>query len=389
MGSGIAMTFANAGIDVRIMDADAAALERARKTVATTYGSAVERGRLSQADADARLARITQVGSYAELAGVDAVVEAVFEDLGVKRAVFSELGSAVGPDALLATNTSTLDVDAIAQAAPGPDRTIGLHFFSPAHVMKLLEVVRGRDTAPATVEAAVALGKRLGKVPVVVGNCDGFVGNRMLLGYKREAEFLVLAGATPKDVDDALEAFGFAMGPFAVSDLAGVDVGWRAKQERIKRGAPPPFSVTDLPDELVAAGRLGQKSGKGYYRYEKGDRTRYPDPEVDALVAKERARLNIAQREVSDEEIVERCVYALVVEGARILDDGIADSATDIDTIWVNGYGFPRPRGGPMQYAQSVGLAHVLEDVRAFEKSDPEFWRVPAALVRAAETGSF
>jgi len=295
----------------------------------------------------------------------------------------------VGPDALLATNTSTLDVDAIAQAAPGPDRTIGLHFFSPAHVMKLLEVVRGRDTAPATVEAAVALGKRLGKVPVVVGNCDGFVGNRMLLGYKREAEFLVLAGATPKDVDDALEAFGFAMGPFAVSDLAGVDVGWRAKQERIKRGAPPPFSVTDLPDELVAAGRLGQKSGKGYYRYEKGDRTRYPDPEVDALVAKERARLNIAQREVSDEEIVERCVYALVVEGARILDDGIADSATDIDTIWVNGYGFPRPRGGPMQYAQSVGLAHVLEDVRAFEKSDPEFWRVPAALVRAAETGSF
>lgn len=389
MGSGIAICCANAGIEVTLVDALPEALERARATIGSVYESQVARGRLSHEEADARLARIAVGPSFADLAGADVAIEAVFEDLALKRDVFAALGAILRPDALLATNTSTLDVDAIAGAAPHPERAIGMHFFSPAHVMKLLEIVRGRQTSRATIDATVELGKRLGKVPVVVGNCDGFVGNRMLLGYKREAEFLVLAGATPARVDSVLEAFGFAMGPFAVSDLAGVDVGWRAKQERLKRGAAPPFALTDLGDELVAAGRIGQKAGRGYYRYEPGDRTRHPDAEVDAIVAKERARLAIGPREISDNEIVERCVYALVLEGARILDDGTADRAADIDTIWINGYGFPKARGGPMRYAQDAGIANVLAAVRRFAAEDPAFWRIPAGLERAAASGSW
>jgi 3-hydroxyacyl-CoA dehydrogenase len=389
MGSGIAMCCANAGIDVAVVDASPEALERARTTIGSTYESQVARGRLSREDADARLARITRTQSYDGLATVDVAIEAVFEDMAIKREVFARLGRILRPDALLATNTSTLDVDAIAHAAPHPERTIGMHFFSPAHVMKLLEIVRGEESAAATIEATVELGKRLGKIPVVVGNCDGFVGNRMLLGYKREAEFLVLAGAAPARVDAVLESFGFAMGPFAVSDLAGIDVGWRSKHERIKRGAAPPFTVTDLSDELVAAGRLGQKSGSGFYRYEPGERARHPDPAVDALVVKERARLGIAERPISDDEIVERCVYALVIEGARILDDGKADSAADIDTIWANGYGFPKARGGPMRYAEEVGIANVLAAVREFAAADPAFWRIAPRLERAALAGNW
>jgi 3-hydroxyacyl-CoA dehydrogenase len=389
MGAGIAMSLANAGIDVRIVDAAPEALERARATIATTYRTQIERGKLDAGEAAARTARIALAGDLSELAGVDVVIEAVFEDLALKREIFARLGAICSPDALLATNTSTLDVDAIASAAPHPERAVGMHFFSPAHVMKLLEVVRGAATADATVAAAVTLGERIGKIPVVVGNCDGFVGNRMLLGYKREAEFAVLAGATPAHVDAALEAFGFAMGPFAVSDLAGIDVGWRAKQERIKRGAAPPFRVSDLPDAMVAAGRFGQKTQRGYYRYETGDRTRYPDPEVDAIVAAERERLAIPARAIGDDEIVERCLYALALEGARILDDGIARSARDIDTIWVNGYGFPKERGGPMHFAEVTGLATVLARIRAFAATDPDFWRPSATLERAAATGHF
>ena len=389
MGAGIAMSLANAGIGVHLIDASPEALERARATIEGTYATAVERGRMSGDEAAARSARITRSPVLEDIAGVDVAIEAVFEDLAIKRDIFARLGAICGPNALLATNTSTLDVDAITTAAPHPERGIGMHFFSPAHVMKLLEVVRGSATSPATIEAAVALGERIGKIPVVVGNCDGFVGNRMLLGYKREADFAVLAGTTPAQLDAALEAFGFAMGPFAVSDLAGIDVGWRAKQERIKRGQTPPFRVSDLPDAMVAANRLGQKTGGGYYRYEAGDRARHADPEVDAILAAERARAGLAQRAMTDDEIVRRCVYALVVEGARILDDEIADSARDIDTIWLNGYGFPKARGGPMRYAEDTGAANVLAAVRTFAQGDPEFWRVPPALERAAETGHF
>jgi 3-hydroxyacyl-CoA dehydrogenase len=389
MGAGIAMSLASAGIDVRLVDASSEALERAGAHIVATYDAQVARGRLESEDAARRVARITRSERLEDLADVDVAFEAVFEDLAIKRDIFARLGAICAHDALLATNTSTLDVDAIANAAPKPERSIGMHFFSPAHVMKLLEVVRGRATAQTTIETAVALGERIGKIAVVVGNCDGFVGNRMLLGYKREADFAVLAGATPAQVDAALEGFGFAMGPFAVSDLAGIDVGWRAKHERIKRGAPPPFAVSDLPDAMVAANRLGQKTGRGYYGYEPGDRARRPDPAVDALLAAERARAGTAPRALGDEEIVQRCVYALVMEGARILDDGIANSPSDIDTIWLHGYGFPKARGGPMAYAQEIGVANVLASIRTFALEDPAFWRVPAALERAAESGRF
>jgi 3-hydroxyacyl-CoA dehydrogenase len=325
MGAGIAMSFANAGIAVRLIDASAEALERAGAQIVANYASQVRRGKSTQAEADARIALIERTSA----------------------------------------------------------------FFSPAHVMKLLEVVRGKDTAAATIAATVALGERLGKVPIVVGNCDGFVGNRMLLGYKREAEFIVLAGATPARVDAALEGFGFAMGPFAVSDLAGIDIGFRAKQERIKRGAAPPFAVSDIPDAMVAADRLGQKNGRGYYRYDTGDRKRYADPAVDAILASERERARVAPREPSDDEIVERCAYALVNEGARILGEGVAESADDIDTIWTNGYGFPKARGGPMRYATEIGLARVLASIEAFAETDRAFWNPAPALVKAATRGSF
>jgi 3-hydroxyacyl-CoA dehydrogenase len=389
MGAGIAMCFANAGIAVRLIDASPEALARAGATIASNYASLVQRGKATQAEADERTRAIARTSAFDDLAHVDVAVEAVFEDMAIKRDVFARLGEICAPGALLATNTSTLDIDAIAHAAPHAERAIGMHFFSPAHVMKLLEIVRGAQTSAETIAATVALGERLGKVPVVVGNCDGFVGNRMLLGYKREAEFAVLAGASPERVDGALEAFGFAMGPFAVSDLAGIDVGWRAKHERIKRGAAPKFAVTDLPDAMVAADRLGQKNGRGYYRYEAGDRKRYADPAVDAILAVERKRAELPTREQSDDEIVERCVYALVNEGARILGEGMADSAADIDTIWINGYGFPRARGGPMAYAQSVGLDAVLSRVRAFAQTDPAFWTPAARLVDAARAGHF
>jgi len=389
MGAGIAMCFANAGIAVRLTDNSAQVLERAGDLIAANYASLVERGKLSSSDAVDRVAAITRTVTFADLAPADVVVEAVFEDMSVKREVFERLGALCRGNTLLATNTSTLDVAAIARSAPYPERTIGMHFFSPAHVMKLLEVVRGEATASDTVAATVALGERLGKIPVVVGNCDGFVGNRMLLGYKREAEFAVLAGASPERVDAALERFGFAMGPFAVSDLAGIDVGWRVKMERIKRGAAPPFRVSELPDALVAAGRLGQKNGRGYYRYEPGDRKRHADSEVDALLARERARAGLASREMDDTEIVERCVYALVNEGARILAEGVAATAADIDTIWLNGYGFPKARGGPMQYAETVGLTAVLERIRNFEQTDPIFWKPAQRLVMAATSGRF
>ena len=389
MGAGIAMSFANAGIAVRLIDASPEALARAQAQIAANYASAVARGKSTQAEADERIALITSTGVFDDLAPVDVAVEAVFEDMAVKREVFARLGAICRPDALLATNTSTLDVDEIARAAAHPERSIGMHFFSPAHVMKLLEVVRGADSSAATVDAAVALGTRLGKVPVVVGNCDGFVGNRMLLGYKREADFAVLAGASPAQVDAALEGFGFAMGPFAVSDLAGIDIGWRSKHERIKRGAAPPFAVSDLPDAMVAANRLGQKNGRGFYRYEPGDRTRHADPEVDAIVARERERAGIAPRAMSDEEIVERCVFALVNEGARILGEGMAASAADIDTIWLNGYGFPKARGGPMHYAREIGIAHVLAAVERFAENDPAFWRPAPRLREAAAAGAF
>lgn len=389
MGAGIAMTFANAGIAVWLADASADALVRARATIAETYAAAVARGRMTRDVANERVAAIETTHELEVLRDVDVAIEAVVEDLAIKREVFAQFGHFCRPETLLATNTSTLDVDAIAASAPHPERTLGMHFFSPAHVMKLVEIVRGARTSQESLAAAVAIGERLGKTPVVVGNCDGFVGNRMLLGYRREAEFLLLAGATPERVDAALREFGFAMGPFAVSDLAGIDVGYRAKCERIKRGAASAFALTDLTDSLVAAGRLGQKVGRGYYRYAPGDRSPQPDPAIASFVAAERERLHVRAGSVTDETIVERCIYALVCEGAIVLEEGIAATAADIDTIWTAGYGFPKARGGPMAFAQAIGVDRVLHTIRGYAERDPAFWRVSPALVEAAARGRF
>jgi 3-hydroxyacyl-CoA dehydrogenase len=376
MGTGIALTFANAGIPVHVIEPSEDALARASAGVRRTYAQMVERGRIDAAEGDARLARIDMGAPEDALAQVDLAIEAAFEDLAVKREIFERLGARTHVDAILATNTSTLDVDAIAAAAPHPERSLGLHFFSPANVMRLLEIVRGARTSEATLATAVALGERLGKVPVVVGNCDGFVGNRMLHKYRREAELLLEAGATPQHVDGVLRAFGFAMGPFEVADLAGVDIGWRAKVERLRRG-PSPFRLSQLPDALVAAGRLGQKSGAGYYRYVPNDRTPHPDPAFEAILADVRTRAGIVPRPVGDDEILRRTLAALVNEGAHVLDEGIARSPDDVDAIWVNGYGFPKARGGPMRYAATLGTDRVLADVRAFARDDPAFW-IPA-----------
>ena len=388
MGTGIAMTLSNAGLAVLLIDSNSDALERSRSTLERTYAQGVERGRFSPDEGAARQGRIQLQAGDANLSTVDLAIEAVFEDLALKREVFVRLGARCRADALLATNTSTLDVDAIAAAAPDPARSLGLHFFSPAHIMKLLEIVRGRATSEATLSAALELAQRLGKVAVVVGNAYGFVGNRMLHAYRREAELLLEAGATPQQVDAALERFGFAMGPFSVADLAGVDIGWRAKMERLKAETVP-FRLSNIVDRLVAARRLGQKSGAGYYRYAAGDRTPLPDAAVDDIIAAERATLGVAARSVSDDEIVRRTLAALINEGARLLDTGIARSAADIDTIWVNGYGFPKARGGPMRYASESGPARILADVREFAQTDPEFWKPARSLEAAAAAGTF
>ncbi len=374
MGTGIAMAVAAAGLSAQIVDSAPEALARGEATVETAYRSAVERGRLSQAEADARRGRIAFGGDVSTFADVDLVIEAAFEDLAVKRAIFAKLGDVVRSGTLLATNTSSLDIDAVAGDVPYPDRTLGMHFFSPANVMKLLEIVRGARTSDDTIAAALRFADRLGKVGVVVGNCDGFVGNRMLLRYRREAELLLERGATPAQVDAALEGFGFAMGPFAVSDLAGLDIAYRSKRERIARGKGVPFRQSRIPDLLVESGRLGQKTGSGYYRYESGRRERLPEPATDALIAAERDRLGLVPAKVPDAEIIERCTLALVNEGARILTDGIARAPTDVDAVWRYGYGFPAARGGPMAYAASLDRPALLARLRSLEQEDPAFW---------------
>lgn len=386
MGSGIAMAIANAGLRAFVVDSSGEALARATAAIEAAYRAGVERGKIAREEADARRSLIAFGNDIAQFADLDLVIEAAFEDLSAKREIFARLGAIVRPGALLATNTSSLDVDAIAAAAPHPERTLGMHFFSPANIMKLLEIVRGAHTSEEALAAALAFGERLGKIGVVVGNCDGFVGNRMLLRYRREAELLLERGATPQQVDAALERFGFAMGPFAVSDLAGLDIAYRSKRERNLRGAGVPFRQSRIPDLLVESGRLGQKTGRGYYRYESGKRERHPDPVVDELIAAERERLGIAVRSPSDEEIVERCTLALINEGARIVADGTVRSASDIDTVWRYGYGFPAARNGPMAYAASLDPSSLLVRLRELEREDPAFWNagiVERALVNA------
>ena len=388
MGGGIAMSFANAGIPVTVYEKDAAALERGLAACRANWEASARKGKLSAAQVQERLGRLTPTLKLADLAEADLVIEAVFEDMGVKQAVFRQLDAQMKPGAILATNTSTLDVDAIAAVTRRPEDVVGLHFFSPANVMRLLEVVRGRETSREVLATVMALARRLRKVAVVSRVCDGFIGNRMLEQYVRQSLFLVDEGASPAQIDAALTRFGMAMGPFAMYDMAGMDIGYAIRQRRYQE--QPHIRYSKIADLVVEAGRLGQKTGKGWYRYEVGSRTPLPDGEVDALIARHRAALGIAPRAISDEEIVERCVFALVNEGAHLLGEGISQRASDIDVVYLTGYGFPAARGGPMFFAQTFGLGRVLEVMRGFAANphaDPGFWTPAPALAAAAKSG--
>jgi 3-hydroxyacyl-CoA dehydrogenase len=379
MGAGIAANLATAGFAVTLVDSDERALAAGMERVRGVLGASVEKGRLDAAAAAAAGARIRTARGIQALAEADLVIEAVFESLAVKREVFAQLGACAAPGAVLATNTSTLDIDAIAHAAGRPGDVVGMHFFSPAHIMRLVEIVRGRATRAPVIATARLVARRMGKLGIVVGNCFGFVGNRMLYAYGRENQLLLLEGASPAQIDAALEGFGMAMGPNAVGDLAGLDVGYRVRRERKDLPADPCYyRVADL---LVEAGRLGQKTGRGAYSYPDGARRRVPDPEVEAMIAAEAQRLRIERRAISDEEICRRCLFALINEGARLLGEGIAAVSGDIDAIWCNGYGFPRFRGGPMFYADSLGLAAVRDGVLQYAQTlGTEYW-TPAPLL--------
>jgi 3-hydroxyacyl-CoA dehydrogenase len=385
MGGGIAMVLANAGIPVLLKETDEAALNRGLATIELNYANSVKRGRFSQQVADQRLKRITPTLTYDDFSSVDLIIEAVFEGMALKKEVFSELDRVCKPGAILASNTSTLSIDQIASSTSRPEFVIGTHFFSPANVMRLLELVRGAVTSREVIATCMQLSKALGKIGVLVGNCRGFVGNRMFGPYRREAQFLVEEGAAVEAVDRALTEFGMAMGPLATGDLAGLDVGWRIRKEYRhleKPGIRQPFAE----DRLCELGRYGQKTSAGWYKYD-DQRRATPDPEVDEYVRKWVAEAGIAQRQISSQEILDRCLYALVNEGARILEEGYALRASDIDIIYLNGYGFPAYRGGPMWYADTVGLQQVYERVAGFHSQHGEIWQPAPLLKRLAERG--
>jgi 3-hydroxyacyl-CoA dehydrogenase len=379
MGGGIAMSFANAGIPVTVIDVDAASLDRGIGRVRQNYEISVAKGRLDSDTMNRRMALIRPATDLSAVADVDIVIEAVFENLDLKLDIFGKLDRLAKPGAILATNTSMLDVNRIAAATSRPDDVVGLHFFSPANVMRLLEVVRAGKTAKDVLASVLALARAIKKIPVVVGVCDGFVGNRMIEPYFREAEFLVAEGASPADVDRALTGWGLAMGPFAMSDMAGVDV--RALVARRKATLRQPGErYSNLVIAVADQGRYGQKTGAGFYRYEPGSRAPIPDPSLDAVFAAEAARQGVTRRAIGPEEIVARCLYALVNEGADILAEGIAARPGDIDVVYVNGYGFPAGRGGPMYAADRIGLGRVLSDIRALRERFGDHWR-PSALL--------
>jgi len=394
MGGGIAMNFANKGIPVHMVDVDSAAIERGLAVVRGNYMRGVKKGRMSEAQLDELMRLFKPTTDYADLADVDLVIEAVFENMAVKKEIFKQLDQVCKPGAILASNTSYLDLDEIARETSRPQDVIGMHFFSPANIMRLLEVVKGAATAPDVLATSMQLARKIGKVGVVSGVCRGFIGNRMLEGYIRESGLLMLEGAKPEQIDRVLYDFGMPMGPIAMGDLAGMDIGARAREERRQDGTLPADERLGLiADRLVAMGRCGQKTRAGVYLYEAGSRTPIPDPDVWALVQDEATRLDIKQRQISDEEILKRCIYPLINAGARILEEGIAQRASDIDIVWINGYGFPPYRGGPMHYADRLGLASVYEQICKFrDTSGDEFayWE-PSPLLEslAAEGGKF
>jgi 3-hydroxyacyl-CoA dehydrogenase len=386
MGGGIAMAFANAGIHVTLLDASPQALDKALATIRAHYESAAGKGKITADQLAQRMVLIAGTPRYADIAAADIVIEAVFEDQAIKEAVFRQLDDVMKPGAILATNTSTLDVDRIAAATRRPQDVIGTHFFSPAHVMKLLEIVRGRATGIDVLATVLALAKKLKKTGVVSGVCDGFIGNRMIEQYLRQAVFLLEEGCTPAQVDSALERFGFAMGPFRMSDLAGNDIGWAIRKRRAAER--PDISYSTLADRLCELGRFGQKTGAGWYDYRPGDRTPAPSVEVETMITTHAQALGIERRAIADQEIVERLVYALVNEGARILEQGIALRASDIDMVYLTGYGFPLFRGGPMFHADSVGLPSVLAAIERFAAGrHGEAWQPAPLLARLAAEG--
>ena len=388
MGGGISMNFLNAGIPVKMLEMKQDALDRGLAIIRKNYESQVKKGKLKQDKYEQRMSLLTTTLSYDDLKDADMVIEAVFEEIGVKEAVFKELDRVMKPGAILASNTSTLDVDAIAAFTQRPQDVVGMHFFSPANVMKLLEVVRGAKTAKDVLATVMALAKKIKKTAVVSGVCDGFIGNRMIEQYGRQGGFLLDEGCTPTQVDKAMEKFGMAMGPFRMGDLAGNDIGWAIRKRRYQEKADMKYSKT--ADLLCEKGRFGQKTGAGWYDYVAGKRDAIPNAEVEAMIDAHRQSLGITPRKISDEEIVQRLVFALVNEGARILEEGIASKASDIDMVYLMGYGFPIYRGGPMNYADQVGLFNVVQAMKRFSQNpldDAQFWEPAPLLAKLVAEG--
>jgi len=386
MGGGIAMNFANAGIPVLVLDQDEKNLERGMGVIEKNYQMMVDRGRMTQEQKDMVLGLITPTLSYEDLSDVDIAVEAVYENLELKQEIFKSLDAVTKDHAILASNTSGLDIDAIASSTKRPGKVVGTHFFSPANVMRLLEVVRGKDSSDETMATVMSIGKRMGKAAVVSLNAPGFIGNRMLAGYTYQANMLLLEGALPNQVDSALESFGMSMGPFRMMDLVGLDLGWRARK---LANIETPLA-NKISDALCEQDRFGQKTSKGFYNYSEGSRAPNPAPENEAIYKEISSQNNIERREISDQEIIDRCILALVNEGARILEEGVAQRSGDMDIVYINGYGFPIWRGGPMFYANQLGLSEVINKMSAFSKLDENFWK-PAPLLQklADNSGAF
>ena len=386
MGGGIAMNFANAGIPVAVLEISQEALDRGLGVVRSNYEATASKGRISAADVERRMGLIRPTTSYDDIADADLVIEAVFESMDIKKEVFRKLDAVCKAGAILATNTSTLDVDEIASVTGRPQDVIGMHFFSPANVMRLLENVRGKKTADDVIATVMDLSRRIGKIGVLVGVCDGFVGNRMLHQRNREAMYLVEEGAKPEQVDKVLYDFGFPMGPFAMSDMAGLDVGYKVREERRKAGKVEPRESRWI-DQIVEQGRHGQKTGAGIYRYEDG-RTPLPDPEIEQLIERCAREAGIERRDIGDQEILERCLYPMINEGAKILEEGIAARPLDIDIIWINGYGFPAYRGGPMFWADQIGLKNIVAAYRRYaEQFGAHYWTPAPLLEKLASEG--
>ncbi len=386
MGGGIAMNFANVGIPVKVLEVSDEALQKGLSVIQKNYARMVQGGRITQAQMDERVGLIQGTTDYAALADADVVIEAVYENLDLKKQIFKKLDDTMKPGAILASNTSALDIDQMAAMTKRPQDVVGMHFFSPANVMQLLEVVRGEKSAKPVIATAMALGKTIDKIPVLSRNERGFIGNRMLGGYTQQAGEIILQGALPEQVDKVIYDFGFNMGPFAMNDLVGLDLGWRARQMAKVKPEDVPLTAR-VVDKLCAMGRFGQKTNAGYYKYAEGSRQGVPDPDVAKLIVETSKELGITRRQISDEEVLKRCLYPLINIGAQLLESGVALRAADIDVVYIYGYGFPKYRGGPMYYADQIGLDNIYQDILKFHQEYGEAWKPSALLARLAKAG--